>query len=192
MSMLLNKQYADFLKEVKQKILSARISASRSVNKELINLYWELGKTIVERQIRHGWGKSIVEQLSIDLQKDTDSSAGYSPQNLWYMRQFYLVYKDKSNLQQLVGEIPWGQNILIFSRVKDNAAREYYLHACARFGWSRNVLLNQIKVGAYKHQKTIPKQHNFSKALPSHMAEQADESLKSVYSLDFLGLQNQY
>ena len=103
------------------------------------------------------------------------------------MRQFYLEYKDDSILQQVVGELPWGHNILIFSRIKNKKEREYYLKASVEMGWSRNVLFNQIKAGAYEFslkQKT----HNFSKTLPIHLIEQADESIRSVYNLDFLDI----
>lgn len=111
---------------------------------------------------------------------------GFSVQNLWRMRLLYLEYKDSLKLAQLVREIPWGQNIVIMQMVKDVKKREYYIRATAEMGWSRNVLLNQIKAGAYNYQKSMPKQHNFSKTLPVHLAEQADESIKSVYNLDFM------
>jgi predicted nuclease of restriction endonuclease-like (RecB) superfamily len=91
-------------------------------------------------------------------------------------------------LRQLVAEIPWGQNLLILNKLSAPAARLWYLRATARFGWSRNVLLNQIKAGAYERAVTEKKTHNFDLALPEHFAEQADEMLKSSYSLDFLGL----
>jgi predicted nuclease of restriction endonuclease-like (RecB) superfamily len=190
--MSLSKDYSNFVNEIRQKINAARLKAIRSVNKAQTQLYWEIGKTIIERQNQYGWGKSIVERLAKDLSGSIDSSTGYSPQNLWYMRQFYMEYKGSPILQQLVGEIPWGQNILIFSRIKDKAERKYYLQACKRFGWSRNVLLNQIKSDAYKLSETRPKQHNFSKVLPAHLAEQADESIKDVVTLDFLGIKKPF
>jgi predicted nuclease of restriction endonuclease-like (RecB) superfamily len=190
--MELSSNYAKFLNEIRQKINSARLKAVRSVNKAQMQLYWEIGKTIIERQSQHGWGKSVVERLAKDLSDGIDSSTGYSPQNLWYMRQFYIEYKDSANLQQLVGEIPWGQNILIFSKIKDKTEREYYLKECARFGWSRNVLLNQIKADVHHLAKTKSKQHNFEKVLPAHLAEQADESIKDVITLDFLGIKKPF
>ena len=95
---------------------------------------------------------------------------------------------DEQFLRQLVAEIPWGQNLLILNKLTNPAARLYYLRATARFGWSRNVLLNQIKASAYERAVTEKKTHNFDLALPEHFAEQADEMLKSSYSLDFLGL----
>ncbi|MFH1442079.1 MAG: PDDEXK nuclease domain-containing protein [Candidatus Omnitrophota bacterium] len=183
----IGKEYIKFLNEIKSRIVTARIQAIRSVNKELIKLYWDIGRTIVVRQKKYKWGDAVVKRLANDLKEDFGTSFGFSTQNLWYMRQFYLEYKDESILQQLVGELPWGHNILIFSRIKNKKEREYYLKASAKLGWSRNVLFNQIKAGAYTFylkQKT----HNFSKVLPSYLAEQADESIKSVYNLDFLGV----
>ena len=103
------------------------------------------------------------------------------------MRLLYLEYKDNLKLAQLVREIPWGHNIVILQMIKDAKEREYYIKSSRDMGWSRNVLLNQIKAGAYQ-LSLRKKQHNFEKALPVHLSEQADESLKSVYSLDFLGI----
>jgi len=185
---LLSKHYKSFLEDIKSKILSARISAARRINKDLIKLYWDIGKAIVERQQKYGWGKHVVERLAKDLQHEFGTEYGFSVQNLWYMRRFYKEYNDSRILQQLVGELPWGHNILIFTKVRSSEAREYYLKSVIKLGWSRNVLLNQIKANAYKIAKKVPKQHNFPKALPAHLAEQADESLKSVYNLDFLGI----
>lgn len=104
------------------------------------------------------------------------------------MRQFYLEYKDYKNLQQLVGEIPWGQNLLILSKVKGLKEREYYLRMTGEMGWSRNVLLHQIQTYAYKRHKLTSKQHNFQKTLPAVLAEQADQAMKDIYTLDFLGI----
>jgi len=187
MSKLVSKQYQDFLKEIKGKIVSARIQAARAVNRELIGLYWDIGKSIVERQIKFGWGKGVVERLSRDLIHEYADSEGFSRDNLWRMRMFYLEYKDDQILAQLVPELPWGHNILIMQRIKDVAERKYYITSSIKLGWSRNVLLNQIKADAYTlslKQKT----HNFPKALPAHISEQADEAIKSVYNLDFLGI----
>jgi len=185
---IISRGYVQFLSEIKSRIVTARIQAFRSVNKELIQLYWDIGKSIIERQEKYGWGQSVVEKLAVDLTAEFDGAEGYSVQNLWRMRFLYLAYKDNPKLAQLVREIPWGQNIVILQMVKDAKEREYYIRATAEMGWSRNVLMNQIKAGAYRYQKTISKQHNFPKALPAHLAEQADESLKSAYNLDFLDI----
>ncbi len=134
-------EYSGFLNEIKSRIVSARIQASRSVNKELLRLYWDIGGIIVARQVRHGWGQSIVERLAIDLKEDAKGFQGFSPNNLWRIRNFYLAYKENPKLARLVQEIPWGQNIVILQMVKDPLEREYYILATARMGWSRNVLL---------------------------------------------------
>lgn len=180
--------YKDFLEKAKTQIQKTQIRAVHTVNRELISLYWWLGEHIVNSQAKYGWGKSVVEHLSKDLKTAFNSKAGFSPQNLWYMRQFYLEYHNKPNLQQLVGEIPWGQNILIMSRVKDDEARLYYLQATLTCAWSRDILSLQINSKAYERQVLTNKQHNFHSALPEHLAAQADKTMKDVYMLDILGI----
>jgi predicted nuclease of restriction endonuclease-like (RecB) superfamily len=182
-----DRRYQDFLHEIKTLVVQSRIQAARSVNRALIGLYWELGRQIVIKQEALGWGKAVVERLSIDLKTEFPDIKGFSPQNLWLIRQFYVTYQHTPNLQQLVGEIPWGHNILIMQRIKTDAARAYYLEATARLGWTRNVLLNQIKGRSYE-VSLQQKDHNFATALPEALSEQAEESLKNRYSLGFLGL----
>ena len=180
--------YADMLRSIKTAVSASRLRAQRTVNRELIGLYWIIGREIAQRQEQEGWGKSVVEQLSRDLCQEFPGQQGFSMQNLWYMRQFFLEYQAELNLQQLVGEIPWGQNLLIMAKVKDPAARAYYLRMTAEQGWSRNVLLNQVKGQAYERHSLAEKQHNFAATLPEHLAGQADEAMKDVYLLDFLGI----
>ena len=180
--------YGHLLQSVKKQIQKSRIRAYRTVNKELIQLYWNIGKEISERQESEGWGKSVVKRLSNDLRMEFPGTSGFSSQNLWYMRQFYSEYKEFTNLQQLVGEIPWGHNLLILSKVKDSREKEYYLRMTAKMGWSRNVLLHQIETQAHKRHMLDSKQHNFNDTLPSALAEQADRAMKDVYALDFLGI----
>jgi predicted nuclease of restriction endonuclease-like (RecB) superfamily len=184
---ILKSDYLPFLEEIKGKINSARIQAYRKANKELILLYLEIGEKIVEKQEQLGWGKGIVEKLSNDLKKEFPTQTGYSAQNLWYMRQFYLTYKDSPNLQQLVGEIPWGQNLVIMSRVKDHREKEFYIRKTFEYGWTRDVLVHQIEAGAHL-EIDAKKMHNFPQALPEHLAEQADKALKDSYILDFLDI----
>jgi predicted nuclease of restriction endonuclease-like (RecB) superfamily len=113
-------EFNHFLKEIKQKINSAKSKAILSANRLMIELYFEIGKSIVEKQEALGWGKSVVEQMSKDLITEFGEKSGYSSQNLWYIRQFYLSCKDNPNLQQLVGDLPWGSNIVIFTKRKDD------------------------------------------------------------------------
>lgn len=197
-------EYLTFLGDVKNRITVARVKASRAVNNEHILLYWDIGAGIVERQKRLGWGESVIKALSKDLQRDLPGVGGFSDRNLRDMKRFYLEYSIPAiwrqavaklgassktvRLRQLVAEIPWGQHLLLLNRVKNRSARLYYLFATRRFGWSRNVLLNQIKGDAYGRSLKEGKAHNFPAALPAHLAEQAEEALKSSYSLEFLGL----
>lgn len=187
MSKILSKEYINFLKEVKSRVLSARIQAVRKVDKELISLYWDIGKAILEKQKLYKWGENVVEALGRDLREAFPGVRGFSDRNIWNMRRFYEEYQNNSILQQLVAEIPWGHNLLIMEKVAEDKKREYYLKSSRDFGWSRNVLLNQIKADAYSLSKK-KKTHNFPRTLPAHLAEQADESMKSVYNLDFLGI----
>lgn len=177
--------YLLFLKEIKDKIRTARIKAYHGLNKELINLYWGIGKSIVEKQKKYGWGQSIVEKLSRDLMTDFKGKEGLSANNLWRMRNLYLTYKDNPKLAQLVQEIPWGQNIVIMQRIKEQNIKEYYIKATIQYGWSRDVLIHQIEAEAHKQIK-IEKLHNFPKTLPVHLSEQADLAIKDTYTLDFL------
>jgi predicted nuclease of restriction endonuclease-like (RecB) superfamily len=183
-----NKNYPGFLAAIKQHIYEARVQAYRTVNRGMIDLYWKIGREITERQIREGWGKSVVEKLSLDLRKEFPGASGFSSQNLWFMRQLYVEYKELSNLLQLVREIPWGQNIAIMTKVRKPEEREYYLGMTGEMGWSRSILLHQIKTDAYRRHRLAEKQHTFHRTLPAALAEQADETMKDVYVLDFLGI----
>lgn len=181
--------YRKFLEKTTQHIRSARTKAAHSVNKQTVSLYWWIGEQIVQNQATYGWGKSIVERLSQDLKKSfPEAKFGFSPQNLWYMRQFYLEYKENPNLQRLVGEIPWSQNILIMGQVKEEEKRLYYLTHTKKQGWTRDTLREQIKSNAYERHVSLNKKHNFKETLPAQIAAQADESMKDVYMLDMLGI----
>lgn len=181
-------QYNYFFSEIIQTINSARYQAFKSLNRHHIGLNFEIGKLIVKNQEVNNWGKSIVDTLSRDINKKINGVKGYSSQNLWRMRQFFLEYKDEPELLELATKIPWGQNLLIMHQVKDLTERKYYLNATDKLGWSRAILLNQIKINAYQHHLLNPKQNNFETALPVHLSEQANEALKSEYNLDFLGI----
>ena len=250
-TLVISADYRQFVEELKARVAAARLFAARRINNEMIFLYWDIGRGIVEKQKALGWGESVVEMVAEELRLAFPSMSGFSPRNMRDMKRFYLAYSDEAIwrqlvakltkggkgpaiwpqavaklkaddvqseilrqpaaesggagiwrhavakledgnpiqfLRQLVAEIPWGQNLLILNKLSVPAARLWYLRATARFGWSRNVLLNQIKAGAYERAVTEKKTHNFDLALPEHFAEQADEMLKSSYNLEFLGL----
>lgn len=180
--------YKTFFDEVIRRITNSRIEAYKSVNYHQILQNYDIGQMIVDRQTKFGWGKSIVEKLSDDINKIYDGIEGYSSTNLWYMRQFFMEYHQNSELLGLALNIPWSHNILIMNKIKNDTERKYYLIATQKLAWSRAVLLNQIKANAYEHHLKNPKQNNFELTLPEHFSEQANEAMKSVYNLDFLGI----
>ncbi len=189
---ILMNQYLEFLEEIKSEVKRAKLNAARIVNSEKIKLYFFIGQQIVEKQQRYSWGDSVVEKLSIDLKKEFGETIGFSTRNLWEMRKFYLQYKNDAILQQLVAEIPWGQNLLIMTKIKDEVEKKFYIEAVKNFGWSRNELNIQIKADTFRRQLSFEKTNNFKETLPSHLAKQADEIMKSDYMLDFLGLNGTY
>jgi predicted nuclease of restriction endonuclease-like (RecB) superfamily len=224
--------YPAFFAALKERILHARTSAARAVNRDLVLLYWDIGHAIVEKQQTAHWGDSVVERLAADLRGEFPDMKGLSSRSIWEMKRFYLAYSKPDFLQQAAAELkripksrrseflqqavaeigrtkvltrsvseilsqavrelvaacPWGHHLLILNKLTAPAARLYYLRATAQFGWSRSILLNQIKAGAYERAVKEKKTHNFPLALPENLAEQADEMLKSRYNLEFLGI----
>lgn len=178
--------YGKLLTELKTRIHTAQYAALRAVNKELIALYWDMGKLIEERQKAEGWGKAVVERLSADLRAEFGEKSGFSVQNLWYMRKFYREYKVLPNLQPLAGEISWTKNTLILDRCQNPLQREFYLRASARFGWTRRVLEHQIDNQTY--EKYLLNQTSFDNALPQALAAQAKLAVKDHYTFEFLEL----
>ena len=181
-----NGDYVKLLGEVRERIRSAQYEALRAVNKELIALYWDIGRMIVERQRHESRGKSVVQRLAGDLQKDFPGIQGFSAQNLWYMRQFYRAYAGKPKLQPLVGEISWSNNLVVMARCKDDLEREFYIRMARKFGWSKNVLIQYIENQSYK--KTLLGQTNFDKTVPQHIRAQARLAVKDEYTFDLLEL----
>ena len=178
--------YPDLLTEIKQRIRSAQYAALKAVNKELVGLYWDIGRMIVERQAAKAWGKAVVKRLSADLQREFPGVGGFSAQNLWYMRQFYCEYRGNEKLQPLVGEIAWSHNLAIMNKCKDPLEREFYIRMTRRFGWSRNVLIHQIENQSY--EKSLLGQTNFDRALTPELRAQAKLAVKDAYTFDFLEL----
>lgn len=182
--------YAQLLNDLKRRIQTARTQAALAVNRELIALYRDMGRMIVERQQQHGWGDAIIDRLSRDLRRAFPDNTGFSRANLFRMRAFYLAYKDADEfVAQLARQIPWWHNVVIMEKVKDRRAREYYLRACAENGWSRNVLVHQIDTDAYARHALAKKTTTFPQTLPAPLGEQAVEMLKDPYVLDFIGLE---
>ena len=178
--------YVSLLVEVKELIRNARCAALKSVNNELVGLYWNIGRMIVDRQKIRGWGKSVVEQLAKDLRAEFPGVPGYSAQNLWYMRQFFLEYHEGTKLQLLVGEISWTKNLVIMARCKESLEREFYIRMTRKFGWTKNVLIHQIDNQSY--QKYLLGQTNFDQTVTPELRAQAHLAVRDEYTFDFLDL----
>ena len=183
-------EYAELLKNIKERITEAQYEALKSVNKELIVLYRDIGRLIVERQKSGSWGKAVVERLAIDLQAELPGISGFSSRNIWYMRNFYLCYREKEKLQPLVAEIAWTHNLIIMERCKDDLQREFYIRMTRKFGWSKNVLIHQIENQTY--EKTLLAQTNFDQAVPDNIRRQAKLAVKDEYTFDFLELGDEH
>jgi len=178
--------YASFLAEVKERVRSAQYEALKAVNTELVGLYWDIGRMIVERQAGMTWGKAIVQQLAGDLQQEFPGVGGFSASNLWRMRGFFETYQGIQKLAPLVREIGWSHNIVIMERCSDPLEREFYIRMTRKFGWSKNVLVHQIDNQSY--EKTLLGQTNFDQALTPELRAQAKLAVKDEYTFDFLEL----
>lgn len=164
--------------------------ALRAVNTELIKMYWDIGKSIVEKQQEHGWGKAIVGNLAQDLEKAFPGVKGFSASNLWRMRNFYIVYAENEKLAQLVREIAWGHNVVVMEKCNDNQQREFYLKLIGSHGWSRSVLVHQIEGKAY--ERFLLNQTNFDVTVDDANRHQAQLAVKDSYSFDFLEMSQEY
>jgi predicted nuclease of restriction endonuclease-like (RecB) superfamily len=178
--------YPSLLSDLKTQIRVARTKAALAVNKELVLLYWSIGKRILEQQALQGWGAKVILQLAADLRLEFPDMQGLSRTNLLYMRAFAEAYPNLEFVQQLVGQLPWGHNVRLLDKVKDTQTREWYIRACIQNGWSRPILELQIETKLHERQgKAV---HNFERTLPAPHAELAAQMLKDPYNFDFLSL----
>jgi predicted nuclease of restriction endonuclease-like (RecB) superfamily len=178
--------YPHLLAEIKERIWSAQYEALRKVNKELVGLYWDIGRIIVERQADAKHGSAIAEQLSRDLRAEFPGIIGFSRRNIFYMREFYLLYRDDERVQPLVAQIGWTHNLVILQRCKDPLEREFYIRMTRKFGWSKNVLIHQIDNQSY--EKSLLGQTNFDRNLTPELRAQAKLAVRDEYTFDFLEL----
>jgi predicted nuclease of restriction endonuclease-like (RecB) superfamily len=197
--------YAPFIKEIKELIYRHQYEAMKKVNIELLTLYWKIGHRIDFRQREQGWGKSVVEFLAKELQKEFPGDRGYSARNLWRMRNFYLEYSNLppavreimetnmptmvaeleiANLPTLLAEISWTKNYAIIEKCKDPMERIFYIKATRRFGWTHDVLIHNIDVKAY--ERYLTNQTNFDDAVPEKYRLQAKLAVKDEYNFGFL------
>ncbi len=182
--------YAALLAEVKERVRSAQYAALKAVNKELVGLYWDIGRIIVDRQTNAAHGSAIAEQLAADLRREFPGIKGFSRRNIFYMREFYLAYHDLLKVQPLVAQIGWSHNLITLQRCKDPLEREFYIRMTKKYGWSKNVLINQIENQSY--EKSLLGQTNFDKALTPEIRAQAKLAVMDEYTFDFLELGDEH
>ena len=165
------KKYKAFLKEIKEKILTSQVKAALAVNHELINLYGEISSKIHLKQKDEGWGAKTVENLAKDLKSTFPEMKGFSLTNIKHMVQFAKEYPEFAISQQVVGQIPWGHNILLLQKLTSIEERLWYANKTIENGWSRNVLLHWLESNL--HQREGRAVTNFQAALPSPQKDSA-------------------
>lgn len=200
--LLQNNEYRNWLTILKSQIKHSQIKAALAVNSQLIQLYWELGKGIVEKQENAAWGSGFIEQLSKDLKSEFPDISGFSAKNLRYCKSFFEYYNSSPIWQQVVAklqstenqntndpynplsQIPWGHHILIIQKIKDVNEAYFYIKQTIENNWSRAVLEMQIESNLYERQgKAIS---NFKNTLPDIESDLANALLKDPYNFDFL------
>jgi predicted nuclease of restriction endonuclease-like (RecB) superfamily len=178
--------YTDWLLELKTRILSAQQRAALAVNRELVLLYWQIGRDILARQAEQGWGAKVIERLAHDLRAAFPAMKGFSPRNLKYMRAFAEAWPEVEFVQQAAAQLPWFHLCTLLDKLKTREEREWYLSKATQHNWSRNVLVMQIETRLHERSGTAVT--NFETSLPKSQSDLALESLKDPYRFDFLGL----
>jgi predicted nuclease of restriction endonuclease-like (RecB) superfamily len=176
--------YDEFLTDLKDRIRSAQVKAALAVNRELVVLYWQIGRQILARQKLEGWGAKVVGQLAKDLKSEFPDMTGLSRTNLLYMRAFAEAYPDEAIVQQAAGQIPWFHNCVLLDKIKDSEQRLWYVQQTIANGWSRNVLVLQIESRLFERQGSAIT--NFEQALPKPQSDLAQQLLKDPYNFEFL------
>ena len=183
---LFHDDYDDFFRSIKERIRTAQVKAALAVNRELVMLYWQIGRDILRRQQQEGWGAKVVDRLAHDLKMEFPEMTGFSPRNLKYMRSFAEVYPEEAIVHQLGAQIPWKHNCVILDKVKNPEQQIWYIQKTIENGWSRSVLIHQIDSDLYSRQgKALT---NFQAVLPASQSDLAQNLLKSEYNLEFLNL----
>lgn len=178
--------YAPLLADLKQRVRAAQVKAAVSVNSELIQLYWHIGRKILQAQESEGWGTKVVDRLAKDLSSEFPEMKGWSRRNLLFMREFGFTYEEPEIVKQVVSQLAWGSNIVLMQRIKDLNTRLWYARKAIENGWSRAVLTVQIETQL--HERSGKAINNFTETLPPAQSDMAKESLKDPYLFDFLTL----
>lgn len=178
--------YESFLSDIKTRIRAAQQRSALAVNQELVALYWQIGHEILRQEAESEWGSKIIGQIASDLAQEFPGVGGFSRSNLYNMRKFAAAWPDEAIVQQAVGRIPWGHNVLLLDRLSDSQERLWYAEATIEHGWSRNTLAAQIDTELHRRMGAAPS--NFGNTLPAPQSELAQQIMKDPYNLDFITL----
>ena len=182
--MLMNSnEYLQIIETIKGQIKGAQYQAALNVNRELIMLYYHIGKVINEHKT---WGSKFIENLAADIRISFPNVKGYSVRNLKYMAKFAETYPDEAFVQQAVAQIPWGHTVVLLDKFSDDTVRNWYIEKTIENGWSRNVLIHQIESDLYERQVLAGKIANFENRLASPQSELALQTMKDPYIFDFI------
>jgi predicted nuclease of restriction endonuclease-like (RecB) superfamily len=178
--------YVDWLAELKDRIHNAQQRATLAVNRELVLLYWQIGRDILTRQAKEGWGAKVIERLAHDLRTAFPEMKGFSPRNLKYMRAFAEAWPDESFVQEVLAQLPWYHQLALLDKLPDPETRRWYAVKAIEHNWSRNILVMQIET--HLLERSGKAATNFEACLPRPQSDLARESIKDPYRFDFLGL----
>ena len=178
--------YAAWLTELKARIHTAQQRATLAVNRELVLLYWQIGRDILARQAEQGWGAKVIERLAEDLRLAFPEMKGFSPRNLKYMRAFAQAWPDEAIVQEALAQLPWYHHLALLDKLPDSETRRWYAAKAIEHNWSRNILVMQIETRLLERSGQAVS--NFPMTLPKPQSDLARESLKDPYRFDFLGL----
>ena len=177
--------YGETLAEIKRRIQEDRLRVVMVANSAMVRLYWDIGRTVLDRQEREGWGSKVIDRLSADLRAAYPEMKGFSSRNLLFMRNFAESYPDAQKVKQLVSQLPWGHVIRLLQRVKDATSRDWYMRQSIEHGWSRHIL--QLQIDARAHARRGQALSNFKATLPPGDSDMAVQVFKDPYLFDFLG-----
>lgn len=184
---MIEKDFKEIINNIKEDIKSVQIKSAVQVNRNLIMLYFRLGKILYEN---FSYGNKFIDEISRELKLEYPTSTGYSTRNLKYMKKFYLEYKDDEEVQQLVAQVPWGHNIVLMEKIDNKEIRKIYLQGIIKNNWGRSMLVHQIEQGY--HLRIGSSTNNFKITMPENDSDLANYTIKDPYIFDFVSLKNDY
>lgn len=184
---MIEKDFKEIINNIKEDIKSVQIKSAVQVNRNLIMLYFRLGKILYEN---FSYGNKFIDEISRELKLEYPTSTGYSTRNLKYMKKFYLEYKDDEEVQQLVAQVPWGHNIVLMEKIDNKEIRKIYLQGIVKNNWGRSMLVHQIEHGY--HLRIGSSTNNFKITMPENDSDLANYTIKDPYIFDFVSLKNDY